>query len=138
IRAGASPAVRFVAAGQTREVRCRLIVGADGRSSAVRAQLGLSLRATKPRTYGAGLLVSGLVDWPETTDALGTEGDRHFFVFPRGGGQARLYIIYSAEQPDRFSGPTAAARFLDAFHLESLPGSDEFAAAEPAGPCAAF
>jgi 2-polyprenyl-6-methoxyphenol hydroxylase-like FAD-dependent oxidoreductase len=47
-------------------------------------------------------------------------------------------MIWSADQPNRFSGSQGCERFLGAFDLESVPGSGELAGAEPAGPCAAF
>jgi 2-polyprenyl-6-methoxyphenol hydroxylase-like FAD-dependent oxidoreductase len=139
VSGGPEPVVRFVSDGREEVVRPRLIVGADGRNSAVRRQLGVALHATLPRTVGAGLLVSGLADWPEDVDVVGTERDRHFFVFPRAGGRARLYLLSSpASNARRFRGPGVAGRVLDAFRLRSVPGSAELAAAEPAGPCVSF
>jgi 2-polyprenyl-6-methoxyphenol hydroxylase-like FAD-dependent oxidoreductase len=139
VSGGPEPVVRFVEDGREEVVRPRLVVGADGRNSAVRRQLGVALHATLPRTVGAGLLVSGLVDWPEDVDVVGTEGDRHFFVFPRAGGRARLYLLSSPTgNARRFAGPGVVGRVLAAFRLRSVPGSAELAGAEPAGPCVSF
>ena len=63
-----------------------LVVGADGRASSMRRQLGLPLTQTVVRTMVAGLLVEGLDDWPVDRMALGTEDDLHDFVMPRHGG----------------------------------------------------
>jgi 2-polyprenyl-6-methoxyphenol hydroxylase-like FAD-dependent oxidoreductase len=139
VSGGPEPVVRFVADGREEVVRPRLVVGADGRNSAVRRQVGVMLHATLPRTVGAGLLVSGLADWPEDVDVVGTERDRHFFVFPRTGGRARLYLLSSPTSNARlFRGSGVAGRVLDAFRLRSVPGSAELAEAEPAGPCMSF
>jgi 2-polyprenyl-6-methoxyphenol hydroxylase-like FAD-dependent oxidoreductase len=126
--------VRFDEAGTSREVRTRLVVGADGRRSAVRERAGIGLRQTTPRTLGGGLLVDGL-DWPSDRIAIGTQGDLHFFVFPRAGGRARLYLLH-AGGGRRFTGPRAAADFLAAWSFDCLPDSAAFREARPAGPCA--
>ena len=65
--AGPLPAVAFDADGARRHVECHLIVGADGRTSTVRAQAGISLEGDAPSYLFAGLLVGGLVDWPPAT-----------------------------------------------------------------------
>jgi 2-polyprenyl-6-methoxyphenol hydroxylase-like FAD-dependent oxidoreductase len=128
--------VRDVTDGREITHSCRLLVGADGRASAVRQQLGLTLHQTRARTYGAGLLVDGVASWPADTYASGTENDLLFFVFPRRTGVARLYLLHDAREARRFTG--APRRFLEAFNFRCLPGSEEFAAARPVGPCAAF
>lgn len=119
------------------EVRCRLVVGADGRRSAVRRALGVALHETTPRTACAGMLVDDLRDWPVHRVSIGTEGDLRYYVFPRAGGRARLYLIQTAGSR-RFTGSQAAAEFLDAWRLKCVPGSDAISAARPAGPCASF
>lgn len=133
---GGRARVRHVIDGREITHSCRLLVGADGRASVVRQQLGLTLHQTRARTYGAGLLVDGVASWPADTYASGTENDLLFFVFPRRAGVARLYLLHDAREARRFTG--AAGRFLEAFHFRCLPGSEEFAAARPIGPCAAF
>ena len=138
VSGGPVPIVRFVHDGLERVARPRLVVAADGRNSVVRRQLGVTLRTTPSLTVGTGLLVSGLVDWPEDLDVIGTEDDKHFYVFPRGGGQARLYVLSPPARADRFLGSGTTERMLAAFRLRCAPGSEELAAAVPAGPCASF
>jgi 2-polyprenyl-6-methoxyphenol hydroxylase-like FAD-dependent oxidoreductase len=135
---GPRPSVSFSVDGRRRRLRCRLIVGADGRRSLVRTQLGIALRETRARTFGAGLLVSGLSRWPAATLAIGTEHNVHYGVFPRASGVARLYVFCALEDRARLRGPGAASRLLAALRLACLPGSDELAGACPAGPCAGF
>jgi 2-polyprenyl-6-methoxyphenol hydroxylase-like FAD-dependent oxidoreductase len=59
-------------------------------------------------------------------------------VFPQGGGRVRLYLGYGLAQRGRLTGPDAPQRFLDAFRLATLPGSEHLAGAKPAGPCASY
>lgn len=126
--------VRFEDAGTSRQARCRLVVGADGRHSVVRRRFGIGLQETAPRTRGGGLLVEGL-NWPSDRIAIGTEGELHFFLFPRANGVARLYLMHDGATR-RFAGSRAAAEFLEAWRFRCVPGSDAFPDARPAGPCA--
>jgi flavin-dependent dehydrogenase len=50
VTAGAAPAVRYEHDDVAHEVSCRLVVGADGRMSTVRRQLGIELHQTPART----------------------------------------------------------------------------------------
>src|SRR5207245_4393679 len=116
----------------------RMVGGAGGRGSVVRRDLGFTLERNEPRMFLGGLLVDGIDGWPATDALLGTEKDRIFYVFPQGGGRARLYLAVRVEERGRLSGADKTATFLDGFHLESVPDSDRFADAQPAGPCAAY
>jgi 2-polyprenyl-6-methoxyphenol hydroxylase-like FAD-dependent oxidoreductase len=128
--------VRYELDGAQHEASCRIVVGADGRASTVRKQLGVDVHETEPRTMLSGLLVTDLDAWPTDQTTLGTCGDVHYLVFPRPGGVARLYLGYDVADKDRFTGPDRVRHFLDAFRLDSLPLGEAIAAATPAGPCA--
>ena len=136
VTAGARPSLTYEHHGTAHEVEARIIVGADGRQSSVRRQLGIALYETEPVVMLSGLLVSDLDDWPTDLTVLGTEGDVHYLVFPRPGGIARLYLGHLMSARDRFTGPERARRFLDAFRVASLPLGEAIANATPAGPCA--
>ena len=138
VRSGPQPVVTYALDGRTTSVTPRLVVGADGRESTVRRQLGFELHATEPRTMGAGMLVDGADGWPESDMVIGSEGDRNFLVFPQGGGRARLYLFYDVRGRHRLAGPEKQGAFLEAFRLKSFPGGEIFASATPAGPCGAF
>ncbi len=138
VEAGAAPRVSFSDGGGEREVTCHLVVGADGRASAVRRQLGIALREDPVDHLIAGLLIDGLAEWPEEQQALGKAGDIHFLIFPQGRGKARLYADYDAGGRGRFAGEDGARRFLDCFELECVPGSAEIARAAPIGPCRSY
>jgi 2-polyprenyl-6-methoxyphenol hydroxylase-like FAD-dependent oxidoreductase len=138
VSAGLRPEVRYELDDVEQHVRCRLIVGADGRSSSVRRQVGIELQETVPQVLAAGLLVRGLREWPSHIEAIGTEGDVHYLIFARPGGFARLYIGWDIADKRRFTGVNRVADFLGALHLNCLPGCEEFVAAQPAGPCASY
>lgn len=84
------------------------------------------------------MLVEGIEGWPEDLQVIGAEKDVHYLVFPQGNGRARLYLGYPSDQPARLAGADGQRAFLDAFRLESLPGSDVIANSRPAGPCNSF
>jgi 2-polyprenyl-6-methoxyphenol hydroxylase-like FAD-dependent oxidoreductase len=58
VRPEPSPTVCYEHDDVEHEISCRLVVGADGRQSTVRRQLGIRLTQTTPRTLGGGLLVT--------------------------------------------------------------------------------
>ena len=115
------------------ELHCRLIVGADGRMSTIRRQLGVELHQTTPRIWGGGTLVDGLDAWPAQQYSVGTEGDLLYFVFPRAGGRARLYLMHNIAQTGRFAGPDRQATFLTAFGFRCIRAARCSAALAPSG-----
>jgi 2-polyprenyl-6-methoxyphenol hydroxylase-like FAD-dependent oxidoreductase len=138
VERGRTPAVRYSLNGSDQAAKCRLVVGADGRDSAVRRRAGIGLHATEPRLLMAGMLVEDLFAWPEHHVTIGTEGDRVFFIVPQGGGRARLYLLWSCDQPRRFAGPAGPRAFLDGFTFACIPESECITQARPAGPCATY
>lgn len=122
-----------------RELRPRLIVGADGRSSGVRAQARIELQHVEPTHLITGMLVEGMAGWPEDRYTLGTEGDVQFLIFPQPGGRLRLYACASVHDSQRWVGPDGPRRYLETFaSLTCLPEASRFRAARAAGPCATF
>jgi 2-polyprenyl-6-methoxyphenol hydroxylase-like FAD-dependent oxidoreductase len=136
IEPGDVPMVRYVHDDRVHELRCRLVVGADGRTSTVRSQLGIALHQTTPRTRCGGLLVDDLHAWPADQLSEGTEGDLHYYVLPRANGRARLYLLHDIAQKGRFAGSDRHERFLTAFRFHCIPGSEMFGTARPVRPCA--
>jgi 2-polyprenyl-6-methoxyphenol hydroxylase-like FAD-dependent oxidoreductase len=135
VRAGNSPAVRFEHDGRQMELPCRLVVGADGRASTVRRQLGFPMQSFAMENLIAGLLIDGATEWPETVQATGKVGDLHYLVFPQGGGKVRLYAEFSADQRGRFAGSNGARDMLKAFDVACVRHSASLAGATPVGPC---
>lgn len=135
---GDRPTVTFEADGQVREVRARLVVGADGRTSQVREAAGVRLHQDQPHHWFAGLLIEGAAEWPHEVQAIGTEGDFGFLAFPQGGGRIRLYGGYALDQARRFKGPDGPRRFLDAFAMGSAPVNQHIVEGRPAGPLLSY
>lgn len=131
--------IRYRHDGRTSESRCGLVVGADGRHSAVRRQRGIGLHQTAPATGITGMLVEGLDGWPAHQIWVGTEGRLRYFVMPRFGGTARLYLAYRAGDPPLSGGSHRTAQFLAAYAPRCVPdAADVFAATTPAGPCVSY
>lgn len=137
VTGGSAPTVRYAAGGAEHEITTSLVVGADGRASAVRKQSGIALERAEPISYIAGLLVEGLDGVPEN-DVIVGEGDNLFVMFHQGGGRARVYLIPGLSGQHRFSGPNGTSRFLEACALSCYPWAEQVAAGTPAGPCATY
>ncbi|MGB7795523.1 MAG: FAD-dependent monooxygenase [Pseudonocardiaceae bacterium] len=135
VEPGEGPMVRYEHDDVIYELRCQLVVGADGRMSTVRRRLGVDLHQTTPRTMLGGMLVDDLHAWPANQFSVGTEGDLLYFVFPRANGRARLYLLHDIAQKGRFTGPDRQTEFLATYGFRCIPGSEMFRAARPAGPC---
>jgi menaquinone-9 beta-reductase len=133
-----TPAVSFLHEGQSHTARCRLVVGADGRTGITRAQAGIPLHHDEPHHLFSGLLVDGAEGWPDDLQTKGTEGDFNFLVFPQGNGRVRLYLGYGYAQKDFLAGDGARDRFLQAFHLASVPNSEVLANATPISDCHSY
>lgn len=138
VQPGARPKIAFDHEGQHSELRPKLVVGADGRGSAVARQIGLRVESDPLHHFMSGLLVDGAHGWPEDSQSVGVEDDRTFFIFPQGDGRIRLYLCYAPSQRRRFAGPDATAAFLKAFTLRCLPEESNLASARPAGPCLSY
>jgi 2-polyprenyl-6-methoxyphenol hydroxylase-like FAD-dependent oxidoreductase len=135
----APPTVNWTDREGLHSVACGLIVGADGRSSAVRTQAGIELHKDPTAHLAAGLLVDGLDEVDERTNLAARASDVLFLSFPQCSGRARLYFCIPTEQRHRFSGADGAERFLStAAQVPSLPDPERWASATPAGPCATF
>jgi menaquinone-9 beta-reductase len=134
---GPEPSVTFELDEVEHRLSCRLIVGADGRSSTVRAQAGIRLLRDEPTHLMSGMLVDHVPEWPQEDIAIGTEGDVNFFVFPQGGQKLRLYTCTALDQRSRYSGRAGPRRFLDDFrNLSCVPCHKALGRAIPIGPCA--
>jgi 2-polyprenyl-6-methoxyphenol hydroxylase-like FAD-dependent oxidoreductase len=131
---GDSPSVRYELDGNVEDVQCRLVIGADGRQSTVRRNVGVGLEQSDSKAVLGGMLVRA--DFPEGTSILGVEGDRHFLIFPRPNGFVRIYL--ACDPGPRTAGADRAQHMLDSYALESVPDSDRLANAEPAGPCSYY
>jgi menaquinone-9 beta-reductase len=138
VTAGVSPVVRFHHAGQAREFEPRIVIGADGRNSMVRGQVGLELHREPTHHLMAGMLIDNADGWPADVQIFGTEGNINFLAFPQSPSRVRLYLCYGLDDRRHFAGADNQARFLAAFKLSCVPGSEYLANATPAGPCNSY
>ncbi len=138
ITLGANPSVTYVHDGAEHTAHAALVVGAEGRQSAVRRAAGLTLHQDKPHHWFAGLLVDGVARWDETRQAIGTEDDFAFLAFPQGGDRMRVYGGWSLADSKRFAGAEGPSRFLEAFRMRSAPHNEAIAGGTPASPLFAY
>jgi 2-polyprenyl-6-methoxyphenol hydroxylase-like FAD-dependent oxidoreductase len=136
--AGAAPEVRFRHDGVERKFTPRLVIGADGRNSVVRAQVGIEQHRDPTHHLMAGMLVDNTTGWPADLQVFGTEECINFLAFPQSAERVRLYICYSLDDKRRFAGADNQARFLDAFRLATVPLSEHLANGTPSGPCNSY
>jgi 2-polyprenyl-6-methoxyphenol hydroxylase-like FAD-dependent oxidoreductase len=134
VTAGQPPTIGFQHEGHRRVWRPRLIIGADGRASTVRRQLGFTMLHDEPHNLIGGMLIDGVPEWPQDVMELGTEGNIHHLVFPQGGAKLRLYACYGFEGRERFTGPDRAQNLLDAFRMKCMPLGESIARGKPIGP----
>src|SRR5437588_4294666 len=138
VKPGAQPNLAFTDSDGARvELQPRLVVGADGRNSTVRRQLGIELERQDELHMVAGLLLEGL-DIPNERDFLAAEGDLFMASFHQSGGRVRVYLMPGIAQKQRFSGPKGLEAFMASVGFSCLPFGKDLAAAKPAGPLAAY
>ncbi len=138
VTSGASPLVRFRHEGQALEIKPRLVIGADGRNSMVRHQVGIEEHRDPTHHLMAGMLVDNAEGWPEDLQIFGTENNVNFLAFPQSSSRVRLYLCYGLDDRRRLAGADNQSRFLAAFKLSCVPGSEYLANASPAGPCNSY
>ena len=131
---GPRPEIKFVHESVQHHWRPSLILGADGRTSTVRRQLGMTMLHDEPHHFIGGMLVDGVPEWPRDRQSLGTEGNLHYLVFPQTGSRVRLYACYGLSGHQRFTGPGREQNLLSAFRLKCLPLGDAIAQGTPIGP----
>jgi tRNA(fMet)-specific endonuclease VapC len=112
---GARPSVSYQHAGRAQQIECRLVVGADGRSSRVRRQAGIALQRAAQVHMVAGLLVEDLHVDP-SQDVFGIGDDVFMITFVQGGGRARLYLCWASVGP--LVARTDAERAARQAHLQ--------------------
>ncbi|MBV8868554.1 MAG: FAD-dependent monooxygenase [Acetobacteraceae bacterium] len=134
VRAGAPPEIAFEHEGVRHHWRPSLVIGADGRTSTVRRQLGMTMLHDPPHHLVGGMLVDGVPDWPREQQSLGTEENLHYLVFPQTGSRVSIYACYGFDGHERFTGPGREQNLLEAFRLRCLPFGNAIAKGTPIGP----
>jgi menaquinone-9 beta-reductase len=113
---GVRPQVTFRIGGADNAVAARLIVGADGRYSRVRAWAGFAAQRDPEFVVTASTLHERVEAEDGSIHVVANSGQgRAMLVYPLGEGMFRSYMIHrSSETGPRFSGERAAAAFLAA------------------------
>jgi 2-polyprenyl-6-methoxyphenol hydroxylase-like FAD-dependent oxidoreductase len=134
---GDPPRVRLERKGRTEQLEARLVVGADGRSSRVRAWAGFRTRRDPGQLAIAGALFER-TSVPDDGIHLAMGRDEVALVVPLGGDRARAYLTYrSVEGRRRLRGRGRLSAFLEACRDAGAPPA-WFDGARPAGPLAEF
>ena len=116
----------------------RLVVGADGRGSTVRALAGFQTCQDPEQNLVAGVLMEQVALSDDATHAWLDTAKGHFILhFPQGRGRARVYLCYPASSGRRFSGEDDVRDLLDHCVASGIP-EEAYAEARAAGPLAAF
>lgn len=124
--------------GRSEEIRARLVVGADGRSSTVRASARFQVRRDPEEMLLAGVLMDN-VSAPEDIGQLvinSTLGQAAF-VFPQGGGRARTYLGFHAGTQPRYQGAADLPRYIEVCKRTGMNPAF-YDNAKAAGPLATF
>ncbi|MGH2758466.1 MAG: FAD-dependent oxidoreductase [Actinomycetota bacterium] len=135
--AGGPPQISFATNGEEHTSRPRLVIGADGRSSGVRKQVGIRLEKQPAPGFLAGLLVDA-PGIPEDFDFIGVEAPFGVFAFVQGEGRARVYLSPPPGDVQRFAGPDGPEWFIRDMSLSFFPFRDALLEARAAGPCATY
>jgi len=123
----------------TDRVSGRLVVGADGRDSAVRRWAGFDVKADAPRLVLAGAVLDGVKAPDGVANVFfAPSAGLLAIVFPLGDGRHRVYGGYELAGGRRtLSGPAALPSFLDLVVASGAP-AEWFEHVELDGPLAAY
>lgn len=137
VRPGAPPSVTVARGGDARSLTARLIVAADGRSSAARGWGGFTTQRASQKLLGAGVMLENL-SVPEDTGHLMINSSigRAAFMFPQGDGRVRAYLVYGSDL-GRIQGEKDTARFIGESMKTGMP-AEMYAGARAGGPLASF
>lgn len=137
LEGGSAPRVSIEHDGHTVELRARLIVGADGRTSSMRNRGGFEVRRDRDHSYRiVGVLLD---DMPIAEDTslflLNPDAGSAAALFPQGGGKVRAYL--PTESSDNFATQDGFRLFAKHAARPGAP-AEVFEGARPIGPIATF
>jgi 2-polyprenyl-6-methoxyphenol hydroxylase-like FAD-dependent oxidoreductase len=124
--------------GHDEEIRARLVVGADGRSSCARSSAGFQLRRDPEDLLVAGLLLDD-IGAPEDTGQIvfNYRLGEVAVLLPQGEGRARTYFCFHAGAQPRYQGTADFPRYLESFKRAGM-NPEFYDGAKAAGPLATF
>ena len=107
---GDRPCVTWYGESGAGALTADLLIGADGRSSAVRKAAGIELHSAPVRQYMTGGLVEGDAPLASHIDSYGTGAEVNWYSFPQGPRTSRVYLAHF--DVHRYAGPEGSARYL--------------------------
>ena len=134
---GANPRLSYRVEEGEHTVTTSLVVGADGRNSAVRRAAGITLQEQAATSYVAGLLLKGVAG-PDGHDVVMEHDLGVCLLIRQCNGRARAYHIVPPEHRARYAGEGGAALFLADACAPGSPLVTVLADAKPIGPCGAI
>ncbi len=138
VKPGETPVVMVEGDGLAGELKARMVVCADGRSSMGRVWGGFSPRRGRQRMLGAGVMLDNMSIADDTSMiALNPSMGRSALLFPQGAGRVRAYLVYPPDSIPRLQGDADVAHFIDE-SVQTGIVREAFAGAQPAGPLASF
>ena len=138
VRPGSTPSVVVQNNGHTEEVRARMVVGADGRSSMTCKSGGFQVKQDPDRMLVAGVLLENCPAAEDTARiVIDSKAGQCATVFPQGRGRARAYFCYHKGSRTRMQG---AAAVSDLIESSKRSGADPswYDGVKAAGPLASF
>jgi menaquinone-9 beta-reductase len=137
VRLGAPAAVVVERGGKVHNLTARLVVAADGRSSAARGWGGFITQRGSQKLLGAGLMLEDFTAADDTsTSVINPFVGRTALVFPQGNRRARAYLIYG-DDLDRLQGAHDKSRFVEESIKLGMP-AELYDGARLVGPLASF
>jgi len=139
VEPGVEPAVVVVVDGHEERILARLVVGADGRGSAVRKWAGFSVCEQSNDYYMAGVLLTNVRASAEIMYAVfNPEIGTWTGLIPQTGNQSRAYFVYPKTMGYRLQGESMLGQFIRECAKGHAPMADYFADAKSIGPLASF
>ncbi len=138
VHPGGPPTVVMQSNGHTEEIRARMVVGADGRSSIVSRSAGFQTKRDPDCMLLAGVLLENCPA-PEDIGQIVIDSNTGScaVVFPQGEGRARAYFAYHKDSRPRVQGDAAFVDFIESCKRAGAnPGW--YDGAKAAGPLASF
>jgi menaquinone-9 beta-reductase len=139
LETGSLPQVSLEQDGGITVERTWLVVGADGRSSTVRAAGHFQVRRDPDLLCVCGVLLENLVTTVETATRVLMNPSRGVFALlvPTGPGRTRAYYAHRKETHKRFQGQDDLPRFIEECVRAGAP-SEWYTGARAGGPLASF
>jgi 2-polyprenyl-6-methoxyphenol hydroxylase-like FAD-dependent oxidoreductase len=138
LQSGAQPVMFVVEDGRVETITARLIVGADGRSSVVRASANFPAQRDLEDMMIAGILFENVLAAEDTLQGIYNFSLGHLVVVgPQGGGRVRMYLCYHDATQARFQGLGDLARFVEGCRKTGASAA-LFENARQVGPLATF